>query len=163
MKKPKLLRLNIQFFSDEKVFHLQSAHTFEIQTGVDDVTSEPIYSRLGAGLSSVDPQVNEEVDQTAYLDGGGFSSSDVTGGQVTLVFSGHRLTGDPAQDFIYSKQFSFGKSRRTNFRWTQPDGSILEGDATIANITGPSGDANTKGEISFEIHFNGEPEYTPPV
>lgn len=142
---------------DEETFFLQSDHMFEIQTG----EGEDSYARLGAGLSDVDPQGNDEIDQTPYLDGSGFASSDVTGGQVTLAFSGHRLHGDPAQDYIYSKAYSYGKARRTNFRWTQPDGSVLEGDATIANITGPSGAANGKGEIGFEIHFNGKPEFTP--
>ena len=144
-------------------FYLQSAHMFEIQTGEDGTSGDPIYSRLGAGISNVDPQGNDEIDQTPYLDGEGFASSDVTGGQVTLAFSGHRLHGDEAQDYIFSKAYEYGSARRTKFRWTQPDGSVLEGDATIANITGPSGDANTKGEISFEIHFNGKPDYTPPT
>ena len=40
---------------------------------------------------------------------------------------------------------------------------MFEGSCTIANISGPSGDAGAKGDISFEIHFNGNPEYTPPV
>jgi len=54
-----------------------------------------------------------------------------------------------------------GPNRRADFRWTEPDGGGFGGECTVANISGPSGDAGAKGEISFEIHFNGKPEYTP--
>ncbi|MBM7585849.1 hypothetical protein JOC86_002391 [Bacillus pakistanensis] len=144
-------------------FYLQSAHKFEIQTGTDTTTQEPIYSRLAGGLNSVEPSNNEELSQDKYLDGDGYGETDVIGAQQTLSFSGHRKYGDEAQDFIYSKRLELGNARRTNFRWTEPDGGILEGPATIVEIGGPSGEAGSKGEISFGIHFNGKPTYTPPV
>lgn len=138
-------------------FNLMYDHLFEIETG--GATFVP----LATGINNVEPANNEELAQDRYLDGQGFGETDVIAAQLTLAFSGHRNYGDAAQDFIYSKTLSVGNSRRTNFRWTQPDGSIFEGDATIANIGGPSGDAGAKGEISFEIHFNGTPTYTPPT
>lgn len=140
---------------------LQSQHLFELNTTPG--TQPGTYARLGAGLNNFEPSFNEEVDQSTYLDGDGFGESDVTGAQLILTFSGHRKYGDPAQDFIFSKAFSLGEERKTDFRWTQPDGTIIEGPCTIANIEGPSGDANAKGEISFEIHFNGRPQYSPPT
>lgn len=138
---------------------LQSAHLFEINTtpGVTPGT----YARLGAGLNNFEPSLNEEVAQDVYLDGDGFATSTVTGGQLTIAFSGHRKFGDPAQDFIFGNMLELGEGRETDFRWTLPNGDVIEGPCTIANIEGPSGDANTKGEISFEIHFNGKPTYTP--
>lgn len=143
-------------------FELMNSHKFEIQTGINSQTSEPIYSRIAKGISSVEPANNEELDQSKYLDGAGFGDSDVIGAQLILTFTGHRFYGDPAQDFIFSKALELGPERRTSFRWTEPDGGIYEGEATIANISGPSGEAGSKGEISFEIHFNGRPTYTPP-
>lgn len=133
-------------------------HIFNINTTPGGTET---MSRLAAGLSSVEFSNNEEVDQTAYLDGEGFSSSDVTGGQMILSFSGHRDYDDAAQNYIYSLLTEFGESRKTNFEWTTPNGDEFTGNITIANIEGPSGDANTKGEISFEIHFNGKPVFTP--
>jgi len=56
---------------------------------------------------------------------------------------------------------TIGTDRETEFRWTQPNGDVIEGPCTIAEITGPSGEANAKGEISVSIHLNGKPEYTP--
>lgn len=144
-------------------FLLQSDHLFEIKTGVDDTTQEPIYSRLGAGIMSMEPGTNDELSQDKYYDGLGFGETDVISGQLILTFSGHRKYGDPAQDYIFSTLLEFGPGRRTEFRYTLPDGGSYEGPCTIANITGPAGDAGAKGEIGFEIHFNGKPTFTPPA
>jgi hypothetical protein len=137
---------------------LQSQHLFEINVTPGGT---PTYERLAAGLNNFEPSMNEEVAQDTYLDGDGFASSTVTGAQLIITFSGHRKYGDPAQDFIFENMLELGASRETDFRWTLPDGAKIEGPCTIANIEGPSGDANTKGEISFEVHFNGKPTYTP--
>ncbi|MCT1577949.1 capsid protein [Oceanobacillus kimchii] len=138
----------------EQEMHLMNAHLFEIKTGTD------IYARVGAGINSAEPANNEETDQTKYMIDGGFASTDVIGAQVTLAFSGHRDYADAAQNYIFGKVLELGPTRRTEFRWTEPDGTILEGACTIANISGPSGEAGAKGEISFEIHFNGKPKIT---
>lgn len=142
-------------------FELMNKHIFEINTtpGVSPGT----YARIAEGITNVEPNNNEELSQDRYLNGDGYGETDVIGAQLVLTFTGHRKYGDPAQDFIFGKLLELGPSRRTTFRWTEPDGGIFEGECTIANISGPSGDAGAKGEISFEIHFNGRPQYTPPV
>lgn len=142
-------------------FELMNKHKFEINTTPG---AEPgSYARIAAGITSAEPANNEELSQDKYMDGDGYGETDVIGAQTVLSFSGHRNYGDAAQDYIFSKVLELGNSRRTQFRWTEPDGGIFEGDCTIANISQPSGDAGAKGEISFEIHFNGKPDYTPPV
>lgn len=140
------------------MFELMNSHTFEINTmpgGVETLAT------LAAGITNVSPANNEEISQDKYLDGAGFNESDVIAAQLTLAFTGHRKYGDAAQDFIFSKMLDIGTGRRTTFKWTEPDGGTFTGDCTIANISGPSGDASAKGEISFEIHFNSKPVYTP--
>lgn len=137
---------------------VQSKHIFEINITPDEV--EPTWARMAAGFSSFEPALNEELDQTHYLDGEGYATSTVMGAQLTLTFSGHRKYGDPAQDFIFSRSLEIGNGRETQFRWTQPNGDVIEGPCTIAEASGPSGDANAKGEISVAIHLNGKPEYT---
>lgn len=141
---------------------LQSKHEFEINTTPDE--AEETWATLGAGLNNFEPNINDEVEQDFYLDGDGYASSDVVGAQLIISFSGHRKFGDDAQDYIFMElMFELGEERKTDFKWTLPDGGTIEGPVTIAEIEGPSGDANSKGEISFEIHFNGKPEYTPAV
>lgn len=140
---------------------LQSKHKFEIDTTPTGGT--PTYVTLAAGLNNFEPDNNEEVKQDTYLDGNGFATSTVTGAQLIIKFAGHRKTGDVAQDYIFTNLLELGKSRETTLRWTLPDGAKFEGPCTIANIKGPSGDANSKGEIGFELHFNGKPTYTAAV
>ena len=119
------------------------------------------WERVGAGINSVDWEGNEEVSQDAYYDGEGLSSSDVTGGQMVGTFEGHRKYGDPAQDFIASTMIDYGDGRKTDFRWVAPDGQILEGEVTIANVKPGGGDPNAKSDFKFEVHFNGMPSYVP--
>ncbi|MCM3090200.1 MULTISPECIES: phage tail tube protein [unclassified Cytobacillus] len=145
------------------MFTLQSAHSFEIDTAQSADETAATFALLAKGISSFDPQWNEEIDQTMYLDGDGFASSDVTGAQLVIAFEGHRAYGDPAQDFIASLQTETGEGRKTNFRWTEPDGGSFSGKVTVANIVGASGAANEKSTFSFEIHFNGKPTYTAPA
>lgn len=116
------------------------------------------YERLARGFSSFEPGDNPEVDQTAYLDGDGFSTSTVMGAQYTITFSGHRYFGDPVQDWIFSRQIGIGRERETDLYIVEPNGTVIRGDVTLAGITGGSGGANEKREIEVEIHFNGRPE-----
>lgn len=143
------------------MFELMSKHKFEINTTPG--TSPGTLAAIAVGITNVEPGNNEELAQDKYLDGEGFGETDVIGAQTVLAFTGHRNYEDAAQNFIFGKLLELGPSRRTEFTWTEPDGGIFTGNCTIANISGPSGDAGAKGEISFEIHFNGKPTYTPPV
>lgn len=142
-------------------FHTMNEHLFEINTtpGVTPGT----YAALKAGIKNVAVKNNEKLDQTNYLDGNGFGSTDIIAAQLTLAFTSDRKNGDTAQDFIFQKSMSIGTSRRTEFRWTLGDGGKFEGECTIANVEGPTGDAGSKGEFKFEIHFNGQPTYTAAV
>lgn len=145
----------------DAAFLLQYNHVFEINSTPTAGVGAETYLRIAAGISNVTPSNNEEIDQTAYYDGGGNSESDVIGLQKTITFSGHRKYGDPAQDYIMGLASTLGPDRKTTFKWTFPDGMILEGPVTVANITEPGGEANNKGEIEFEIHFAGAPTVTP--
>lgn len=136
-------------------FNLMNEHTFEIET------APSTYSTLASGINNAEPANNEELSQDRYMDSDGFADTDVIGAQLTLAFTGHRKYGDAAQDYIFGKLLTLGSDRRTKFKWTEPDGGVFEGSCTIANISGPTGAAGAKGEVSFEIHFNGLPTYTP--
>ncbi len=140
-------------------FLLQSKHKLEINTAPGSESEK--FERLAAGITGLDPDTNDELAQDQYFDGEGFGETDVTSAQLILTFSGHRKYGDAAQDYIYGQLLEVGPGRRTELQWTLPNGDKFEGPVTIANITGPGGEAGEKGEIGFEMHFNGKPEFTP--
>ena len=132
-------------------FILNYENTYEIQV------ADGTYKQLAAGITNVSWSGNEVIDQSVYYDGEGMGSTDVTGGQLVATVSGHRKVGDAAQDYIFSLDLSYGEDRKTQLRWTKPDGRVLECSITIANIEDSAGDANAKDEISFEMHVNGRP------
>lgn len=121
------------------------------------------YVRVGAGLVSATPGNNESVDEKGYLDGNGGKSSNVTAFQYKIPFSGDRIPGDAAQDWVLSKLFAIGPNRLTNFRSTNAGGTVISGPCTIANITPPGGDANSPSVFGFEVHLNGKPTKVDPV
>ena len=139
-------------------FLLQSEHRLELDVDPGGASTMEL---LGAGITGMDPDINDEINQDKYYDGEGFGETDVTSSQLILTFSGHRKYGDAVQDYIFSKLLEPGTGRRTNLDWTLPNGDKYSGPVTIANISGPGGEAGDKGEIGFELHFNGRPEFTP--
>ncbi|GHU24413.1 hypothetical protein FACS1894164_10970 [Spirochaetia bacterium] len=124
---------------------------------INPLGSDRQWERLAAGISSMAPATNESVDQSTYLDGDGYGSSDVIGAQLVLSASGHRKVGDPAQDYIAGIEFELGDERKTNFKYFNSLGEEKGGPCTIANIQIGGGDAAGKKEIAFEIHINGKP------
>lgn len=140
-------------------FPLNYQTLLELDITPDEATAT--YARVAAGISGFDPSTNDDVDQTKYLDGNGFASSDVIGAQYTMSLSGHRVVGDPVQDWLESIQLELGDDRKTTCRMTDAIGNVKTGSVTIANIDFGGGDAGAKEDISFEIHFNGKPTRTP--
>ena len=115
------------------------------------------YVRLGDGIVSATPANNETVDTKSYLDDNGGASSEVTGFQYTWSFSGDRIIGNAAQDFIFGKLFSLGTGRKTNARITGANGTVITGQVTLSNLVDGGGDANATAAIGFDMMFNGKP------
>ena len=138
-----------QFFP----LNYQDLHEINITPEAETAT----YVRLASGITGASQGNNDVVDQTPYLDGDGFSSSEVTGGQRIISMAGHREIGDSAQDYIIGKALSFGSERKTQYRYRDSQGAGFDAEITLANIEDAGGDANVKKDISFEIHVNGKP------
>lgn len=139
-------------------FPLNFTDLFEININPSGTAN---WQRLAEGLTSGTVANNDVVDQTPYLNGGGYASSAVTGGQLTVAFAGHRVVGNLAQDFIEDISNSFGANRETQFRKRNAQGKGFTANVTVANVQIGGGDANAKQDISFEIHCNGKPTELP--
>ena len=121
------------------------------------------YKRVGDGLTTATPANNESVDTKGYLDDDGGQTSNVTGFQYSISYSGDRIRGDDAQDYIFGKLFSMGEARRTNYRNTWEDGTVITGTCVFTEITPPGGDANAVQACGFTIRYDGKPTLTAPV
>ena len=122
-------------------------------------TDSPIWAPVLAGVTDIGISTNDNLEKTSFMDGAGWGSTEVVGAQLTASVSANRIEGDTAQDFILGAAFKLGCERKTHAKITAPNGDIRQGQVTIANITLPSGSAGKAATFSFDIHWNGEPEF----
>ena len=55
--------------------------------------AEPVWSDLGKTMTNLSMSLNEVLVQFSYLSDNGWGSSEVTGGQFTVTFTGHKVVG----------------------------------------------------------------------
>lgn len=121
------------------------------------------YVKLAKGITSAVDSHNDSTDDTAYLDGGGYGNSDVIGKQYTCAVSGHRVIGNPAQDFIVGLQSEFGDDAKTWIQYTKPNGLRITAYVSATEIVDAGGDANAKTEFSVNFKGCGAPTITQPT
>lgn len=126
----------------------------------DSPHTSPVWSDMGVMFKNLSQSLNEVLYQTSYLADEGWGSTEVTGGQFTVTFTGDRKNGDPVNDYIFSEdvQFAFGNARKTKFRIRRGTKAI-EWNVTLANITDAGGDANQPNAVTLTIHGNGKPTF----
>lgn len=142
--------------ADVKGFPLNFKNIYSINTTPGE--EEDTFAVVAKGVENVDPEFEDEVDDTVYYDGQGFGNDDVTGIKASLVFSGHRNYDDEAQNYVAGMAFEVGEGRKTTFKWEQANGTTVTGPVTVSEIKVTGGDANEKSEFSFSVTFNGKPE-----
>lgn len=114
------------------------------------------YSRLCEGIESIEYSSNEQNQQYFFLCGNGFANNEVTGAAPQITVSGRRILGNPAQDYIVSKQFALGNDRKTSVR-IEAEGREIICDATIGDVTSFGGRTLDVNAFSCTIYFNGTP------
>jgi hypothetical protein len=122
------------------------------------------YAQLGAGIENMAEALNEIVQQYHFINDGGWARNHVTGAAPAWTFSGRRVHGDEAQDYIFSKKYKFDTERETSLKVEWDDKSsgtavhhTVTVDATICNPVEFSGNSTDDSAISFEIRFDGAP------
>lgn len=119
------------------------------------------WARLAAGINNLTPAENDTTANDEYYDGEGFGTSDVTSKRYQFTIAGHRVYGDPAQDFIASKMLEIGDNLKTLLRVTFADGSQVYGVVTLTNIVPAGGQPGAKQTFSVVAVFNGKPKFVP--
>lgn len=123
------------------------------------------YAELAKGIDNIAEALNEVVQQYFFLSDDGFARNHVTGMAPAFTLTGRRVTGDAAQDFIFSQKYSLDTARQSSFQLKYTDGKGTEQtitcDCTICNIQEWSGATTDDSAISFEIRFDGKPTITP--
>ena len=149
------------------VLNLFTLYNIEASIGTSQKPSggEWTYAPLGPGLDNVSEALNEVVQQYFFLNDGGFARNHVTGMAPTFTFTGRRVMGDAAQEYIFGNKYKLDTNRASSFKLVivnnsgeAPATKTLTVDCTICNIQEWSGATTDDSAISFEIRFDGAPE-----
>ena len=77
---------------------------------------------------------------------------------VTITVSGKRNIGDTGNDFVSALSLKNGQDAQADFQWTFPDGTVVEFDGAVINVTNNlGGDATNVAPLEFEVLSNGKP------
>lgn len=77
---------------------------------------------------------------------------------VTITVSGKRNIGDAGNDFVSGLSLKNGQDAQADFKWTFPDGTVVEFTNAVINVTNNlGGDATNVAPLEFEILSNGKP------
>lgn len=134
-------------------------YDYKLKINTTPEAETPTMAAIEKGFDNISEALNEVLYQNAFIGDGGYGSSYVTGGQLTVTLSGVRFVGDPAQDYIFGDAvyYNWGKARETDILLESPDGSKISCPVTLAKIARSGGAANNGTAVSVEIHFNGKP------
>lgn len=135
------------------------------EIGVSNVGGTWTYAPLCEGIDNLAETLNEVVQEYYFLCGKGFGQSHVTGMHPSWTFSGRRILGDQAQDYIASKKYMLDRDRESSFRISYVDNSqtpavtpLITVPCTLMNIQDIGGGAATDDSIfSVDISFKGQP------
>ena len=151
------------------VLNLFTLYNIQASIGTSQQPSggEWTYAPLAAGLDNVTETLNEVVQQYFFLNDGGFARNHVTGMAPTFTFTGRRVMGDAAQEYIFGNKYKLDTNRSSSFQLVvvnnsgeAPTTKTLTVGCTICNIQEWSGASTDDSAISFEIRFDGAPEVT---
>ena len=144
--------------------NLLTVYNLEASIGTAKSQDTWTYSKLEAGLDNVSEALNEVVQQYFFLNDKGFARNHVTGMAPAFTFTGRRVQGDAAQDYIFGNKYKLDTNRNSSFQLKVTDNSgaspkvtTYTVDCTICNIQEYSGASTDDSAISFEIRFNGAP------
>lgn len=105
---------------NSKVTSLAINYDYALKINTTPKAEQPTWAVVSDGFDNIGKSLNEVLYQGSYLGDGGWGSSEVTGGQLTVTISGVRKHGDAAQDYIFSDAVknNWGDARKTTFEIT---------------------------------------------
>lgn len=151
-----LLTLDLQHFSERK----KNALTEHYIAPVPENGSEPNYMRLAKWVHTIEPDSDEETDDTAYYDGDGTPETDVISVKKTWAAEGSYLDSDPAHKFLRSIENKSGEHRKGMYKQVRQNGDVLEGPATFTDVITTGGEASDFEPLQVTINWDREPKLT---
>lgn len=102
------------------------------------------------------------VEEWKSYDGEGWTRRLMTAKSVTISATGKRCKGDTGNDYVAGKAFSNGRDAEGYFAWIFPDGTKVEFENAVFNVTAlGAADSTNVAPLEFEVMSNGKPTVTP--
>lgn len=103
------------------------------------------------------------IEEWKAFDQGGWTRRLTTGKSVTISINGKRNVGDTGNDYIAGLAFANGRAAEGYLGWTFPDGTLVEFEECVFNVTNiGAGDSTGVAPLEFEALSNGKPKVTLP-
>ena len=104
------------------------------------------------------------VEEWKPFDHEGWTRRLLTAKSVTISINGKRNVGDTGNDYVAGLAFVNGRAAEGYLGWTFPDGTLVEFEGCIFNVTNiGAGDSTGVAPLEFEALSNGKPKVTPPT
>lgn len=141
----------------EEGFLINSQHKFYVDS--TPLETNRTWLRIAKGINDFDDSLNESTEEYYPIAYDGAGASVVLSILFSITFTGHRYTGDPAQDYILGQAFTVGIGRETNLIWQLPNLDGYIGKVVMSKIGPPKGGASNKGDFEVEFKLYGNPSY----
>ena len=135
-------------------------HVIELDVTPNETYRTWEYALYGA--TNCDPTPNETTSEDDYYHLLGNTETSITAVNWSIAVTAHRCYGNVLQDFIAGLVNKVGGQRKTNYRWTWPDGTKMQGECTISGIKPGMGAPSDKGDFQYTISINSVEEYEAP-
>ncbi|MCM1336021.1 MAG: hypothetical protein NC084_09670 [Bacteroides sp.] len=130
----------------EIVLKLDTTPTSEAQNLVD---IRDCFENIGFAM-------NEVVQKIQFLSDNGYSTSWVSGADITVTLTGRYIDGHPLCEYLRSIEHEILEKRCTNYT-LEKFGIALSGSCTITALTIGGGTATEGAPINMTVNFNGKP------
>lgn len=88
----------------------------------------------------------------------------MTAKAITISVTAKRNVGDDGNDAVAAKSWKNGREAEGDAKWTFPDGTEVEFENAVFNVTSNSaGDSTNVAPLVFDIMSNGKPTITEPT
>lgn len=114
-----------------------------------------------ADMESFSVSFDNGIEEWTPFETEGWVRRLATAKAVTITVSGKRNVGDAGNDAVAALISKNGRDVEKDFSWTFPDGSKIEFNEAVINVTNVgAGDSTGVAPLEFEVMSNGKPTFT---
>ena len=114
-----------------------------------------------ADMESFSVSFDNGIEEWTPFETEGWVRRLATAKAVTITVSGKRNVGDAGNDAVAALISNNGRDVEKDFSWTFPDGSKIEFNEAVINVTNVgAGDSTGVAPLEFEVMSNGKPTFT---